>query len=313
MKSSTEITIANLLLPTDFSDESAHAVPCAQGLQARYSANVYVIHVLDLLPFSLSTEPAAVAKTEEIRRSGTERLGRFMQSNRLRRDGFEPVVLAGEASSAVDEFAREHQIDLIVVGSRGDVGVRRLFEGSMAEEIFRAAQSPVMVIGPAAKTRGESGVFNHLLFPTDLGGVSRAAVPYVEFLLKGNSHAKVSFAHFLEQDPGTPYQRHRARQRTQQELMNLIAPDLRERIENLAVEFCTPAQGILEMAEGVAADLLVLGVRHGGSFLRASTHGLFSITHHIVSGAPCPVLTVRDTQILRPDPGSAGARPPRSS
>src|SRR6516162_1349607 len=178
MRDSAAISIRSLLLPTDFSDEAAQAIPCVQGLQRRYGANVYVVHVLDLLPFSLSSEPAAVAKAEEIRRAGTSRLRQFIQTNQLDGEKFESVLLSGEASSAVDQFALEHQVDLIVLGSRGDVGVRRLFDGSMAEEIFRSAQCPVMVVGPAAKTHGESGVFNHLLFATDLGHFSGAAVPY---------------------------------------------------------------------------------------------------------------------------------------
>jgi nucleotide-binding universal stress UspA family protein len=293
MSASAVSSIRSLMLPTDFSDEAAQAVPCIQGLQRRYGCNVYVVHVLDLLPFSLSSDPGAVAKTEEIRRAGRARLRQFMQTNQLNGDKFESVLLSGEASSAVDQFTLEHQVDLIVLGSRGDVGVRRLFDGSMAEEIFRSAQCPVIVVGPAAKTHGECGIFNRLLFPTDLGHFSRAAVPYLEFMLRGSSQAKVSLAHFLEPDPGSPYQRHKARERTRQELRNMLAPDLRHQIEEVIVEVCAPAEGIVEIANGVAADLLILGVPHGGSFLRASTHGLLSITHHIVSGAPCPVLTVR--------------------
>jgi nucleotide-binding universal stress UspA family protein len=290
---STNISITNILLPTDFSVEAGHAIPWAQELQRHYGAKMYVVHVLDLLPFSLSSEPAAVAKKEEILRTGATQLERFMQTNQLRGDGFASELLAGEASFAVDDFAHNRNIDLIVLGSRGDIGLRRLFEGSMAEEIFRTVQCPVMVVGPGAKALGTSGAFNHVLFPTDLGPFTKAAVPYVEFLLRDNSQARISLAHFLELDPGTPYQRHKARQHAQQELMNLIAADLRRRVEDAAVEFCTPAQGILDMANGLTADLLVLGVRQGGSFLRASTHGLLSITHHIISGAPCPVLTVR--------------------
>jgi hypothetical protein len=73
----------------------------------------------------------------------------------------------------------------------------------------------------------------------------------------------------------------------------MIAQDLRHQIEEVVVEFCAPTIGILEMANGVTADLLILGMRHGGSFLRAPTHGLLSIPHHITSGAPCPLLTIR--------------------
>jgi nucleotide-binding universal stress UspA family protein len=73
----------------------------------------------------------------------------------------------------------------------------------------------------------------------------------------------------------------------------MIAPALRHQIEYVVVEFCAPTTGVLEMANGVTPDLLILGASHRGSFLRASTHGLLSITDHTISGTPCPLLTIR--------------------
>jgi nucleotide-binding universal stress UspA family protein len=271
-------------------------VEYVRGLQRQFEANVYVVHVLDLFPYSLSSESGAAAKAENIRRTGNLRTEEFVQKHELKGDKFASVLLSGEVSSAVEQFAREHEIDLIVLGTRGAEGINRVFQGSMAEEIFRSSQCAVMVIGPHAGKAGSSGIFNHLFFPTDLSSYSKAALPYIEFLLAQNSLVKVSLAHFLEQDPGTPYQRHRARQRAEQELTTLISPALRNRIQDVVVEFCPPVEGIVEMTHGVGADMLVLGVRQGGSFVRAATHGLRSVTHHVTTQAPCPVLTVRGLQ-----------------
>jgi nucleotide-binding universal stress UspA family protein len=294
MATRTSICVRNILLPTDFSDESVHAIDYVRGLRRHYHANVYVVHVLDLLPFSLSSDPAAVARSEEISRTGNERMEEFIRTHNLNEEEFEPVLLSGEVSSAVDKFAREREIDLIVLGSRGDVGISRLFQGSMAEEIFRTAHCPVMVVGPKAKMLENGGVFNRLFFPTDLGRFSSAALPYVEFLLTGNSQAKVSLAHFMEQDPGTAYERHKLRRQVESELTAMIPSALRHQIEDVVVEFCSPAEGMIATAHGLTADLLVMGVRYGGSFIRAATHGLRSITHRIISQVSCPVLTVRE-------------------
>jgi nucleotide-binding universal stress UspA family protein len=234
-----------------------------------------------------------VAKTKEITGEGSRRLQEFIEAHGLKQGPFKPVLLTGEVSLAIEEFTKKREIDLIILGSRGDVGLTRLFEGSMAEEIFRTAQCPVLVVGPNAGPAEKPETFNHLFFPSDLSSFSKAAVPYVEFLLTENPAARVSLAHFLGHDPGTAYERHKLRRDAEHELTTMIASALRRQIQDVAVEFCSPADGVIGMAHGFAADLLILGVRQGGSFTKAATHGLRSMTHQIISQAPCPVLTVR--------------------
>lgn len=293
MTTCTEIRIRNILFPTDFSHESVHAVEFVRRLQRHFMATVHVVHVLDLFPFSLASDATAKAKVEEISSEGRRRLQSFIETHGFREKSFQSALLTGEVSIAVDEFSQKHGVDLIVLGSRGDAGLSRLFAGSMSEEVFRTALCPVLVIGPAAHLVQNTETFNHLFFPTDLSTCSRAAVPYIEFLLAENPLARVSLGHFMERDPGAPYARHNLRHQAEQKLVEMITPALRRQIKEVAVEFCSPAEGMIEMAHGLAADLMVLGVRHGGSFVRAETHGLFSITHQIVSQSPCAILTVR--------------------
>ena len=293
MSTCTSIGIRNILFPTDFSDESIHALKFVRKLQNHYKANVHVVHVLDLFPFSLGSDPASLAKTKEITSAGSRRLQEFLETHGLKEESFKPVLVTGEIFWAIEEFTKKHGIDFIILGSRGDVGLTRLFEGSMAEEIFRTALCPVLVAGPGAEPDEQAKTFNHLFFPSDLSSFSKAAVPYVEFLLTENSAARVSLAHFLEHDPGTAYDRHKLRHDAEHELTNMFSPALRRQIENVAVEFCSPADGMIGMARGFATDLLILGVRQGGAFTRAATHGLCSMTHQIISQAPCPIFTVR--------------------
>lgn len=287
----TIIGLRRLLYATDFSDESAQAVNCIRGLQRSYQAEVSVVHVVDLFPFSLNPNPADAARIAEIRQEGGVRVQDFIQTQGFSKGEFTPVVLGGEVSLAIDQFARERQMDLIVLGSRGQVGLDRLFQGSMAEEIFRTTQCPVMVVGPEAVP--SSGPFSRLFFPSDLSPISKAALPYIEFILRKNDEAKISLAHFVEQGPKTPYERHTTRRRLESDLRALINPALRARVEDVVVEFSSPAEGMISVAGGLGAELICLAVRQGGSWTRAATHGLRSITHQVISRSPCPVLTIR--------------------
>lgn len=295
MSTCARIGIQRILFPTDFSDESVQAVEFVRKLQRHFRATVHVVHVLNLFPFSLSSDPAAVAKIEAISHSVREQMQGFTEAHGLKGDSFEPGLLNGEVSFALEEFTRKQEIDLIVLGSSGQTGIRRLFEGSMAEEIFRTALCPVIVIGPNARIAENSETFDRFLFCTDFSPFSRVAAPYVEFLLADNSRATVSLAHFLDHDPGTPYARYKMRHEAGNELKNMISSDLRGQIRDVAVEFCSPAEGMIEMAKGLDADLMILGVRGGGSFTRAATHGWGSMTQQIVSQAPCAILTIRST------------------
>jgi nucleotide-binding universal stress UspA family protein len=290
---STEIAISNVLLATDFSAESAHAVDYARRFCGRQNAKLFVVHVMDVFPFALSADHAAKARIGEIRDNAEAQMKHFVRANGLEQTRIEPHLIEGETSEALEKFIREHEVDLVVLGSRGDTGLNRLFEGSMAEEIFRTAQCPVMVAGPNAKVPPATAMFSRLLFATDLSPFSRIALPYVEYLLHENSSARLTLAHFLDQEADNVNERHQSRRNLEKQLTEMIEPEFRNQIADVVVEACGAPEGMIKMAEGLDADLLVLGVRSGGAFTRAATHGLFSTAARVISEVRCPVLTIR--------------------
>lgn len=77
--------------------------------------------------------------------------------------------------------------ELVIVGTQGLKGLRRLFMGSVAEEVIRHARRPVMVIGPNARKKEHALVGRKqagILVPTDLSKNSRAAERYALSLAK---------------------------------------------------------------------------------------------------------------------------------
>jgi nucleotide-binding universal stress UspA family protein len=287
------VAIRNVLFATDFSEESAHAIDYVRSLRQGYDAQFCVLHVVDLFPFSLSDSPAAVEKAAELRRQAEARIRDFMLVHRFDNRNFRPVVLAGEIGEAVDSFVTENTIDLILLGSRGDLGVERLFLGSTAEEIFRTAHSPVMTVGPRAGAPPKIGRFHHVLFATDFSEHSRTALPWLNKLLAQDQEAKITLAHFVHHDTSSGTEGPHRTARLECELAELLPVSLRPRIAAAVVEPGSPGRSITSLAERCGADLIVLGVRYGGAFLRAATHGYASVTNEVIGKAPCPVLTIR--------------------
>ena len=77
--------------------------------------------------------------------------------------------------------------EIVVVGTQGRKGLKRLMIGSVAEEVIRYAKRPVMVIGPAAQEKGwnvNAKKQLKILVATDLGKNSRAAEHYALSLAK---------------------------------------------------------------------------------------------------------------------------------
>ena len=290
------IAVKNILFPTDFSEESEQAIAYARSLAHAYRAKVHVANVADLFPYSLSDTAEANEKKAELLRQSEVRLKDFMLTHRLEPRHFVPAVLTGEIFAAVEDFAREKEIDLIILGSRGETGLQRLFQGSTAEEIFRTARCPVLIAGPEAREPSKNGLFNQILYATDLSVVSRSALSYLEFLLESNPKSSVALAHFMQQEESNIFRRYKARRRIESELRGLLSPSFQHQIAEVIVEPASAGPAMTEVAAQLPADLLMLGVRYGGAFVRAATHGWSSLPCHVIQQASCPVLTVRSRE-----------------
>lgn len=89
--------------------------------------------------------------------------------------------------------------ELVVIGTQGRIGVKRLLLGSVAEEVVRHARRPVVVIGPAAQEKNQALTRQKqltLLVATDLGKNSRPAEQYALSLAK-RVNAKVCLFYCL--------------------------------------------------------------------------------------------------------------------
>lgn len=123
--------IQQVLLPTDFSSAAAAAADVARAMAGDLRARMHVVHVVPPL-----TDP--VYEAERLERE-TARLGISCES----------ALLRGRPAAEVLRYAREHGIDLIVVGTHGRTGLSHLLLGSVAEEIVRLAPCLVLSV-PAA-------------------------------------------------------------------------------------------------------------------------------------------------------------------
>jgi nucleotide-binding universal stress UspA family protein len=293
LEARTRIEVKNILFATDFSPAATGARPYAAELAKRLGAKLYALHVMAPIVNPM-TEPATWAVIEKATKAEAEE-----QRETLLKSfpGIQPEVLIeeGDLWSILTATVDENKIDLIVLGTRGRSGVRKLFLGSTAEEIFRKAHCAVLTVGPfSPKEPPQRGEFREILYATDFSPESVAAVHYAISLAQ-EFQAHLTLLHVIpDAKPGDLV--HPA------ELLTSSAKLLRDLVPSEAELWCEPryevehgavAEKILEVAEHMRADLIVLGVRRHGGFPGAATHLPIATAHKVVSHATCPVLTMR--------------------
>ena len=288
------LPFSKILHLTDFSACSDAALRWAEDVARANEAKLAVLHVVipDALTYMTPDSPRVALDIQEQWAQGEmQRID--AQLGGLPHDTM--VARGTEVWSVVESKLKELRSDLIVMGTHGRTGLRKLLMGSVAEEILRRSTVPVMTIGPGV-VRGPKGdgTFHRVLLATNFTAGSAEAAAYASSLAK-RDRTELVLVHACEKTGQT-----RSNKRSELSIAEVMhrlyeaipgADTLPCRPEAL-VEFGEAGAQILEVAKRKEADLIVMGIRDAGSVF-AATHLEVGTAHNVVAQAPCPVLTVR--------------------
>jgi nucleotide-binding universal stress UspA family protein len=143
--------LKRILVPTDFSEHSERAAAYAVELARRYQAEeVHCIHVSDIPADLLATSAYYMTGPseqfiEQVRREGRKSLDAFARKH-LEGAPVRTAFLEGRPFVEIIRYARENQIDLIVISTHGRTGLKHALFGSVAEKVVRKAPCPVLVV-----------------------------------------------------------------------------------------------------------------------------------------------------------------------
>lgn len=142
------IHLAKILCPTDYSVTSDNAVRYAVEFARKVGAHIRFIHILSSGNAAVKTEAgndAAVTQPEEDD-DIPESFSRVLMAEKKKGLSADIRVLKGEAAKVIAEQAGSWGADLIIMGSHGRTGLKRLMMGSVAEEVFRSSDIPVLLV-----------------------------------------------------------------------------------------------------------------------------------------------------------------------
>ena len=140
-----------ILIPLDGSATSERGLREAIGLAEGGPATLFLLHVVDIAPMMMDMAVAVGSEEsmDSLRRYGKELLAK--EKNRVVECGLQAETvmrdnMQGPVAEAIVEEAGKLACDLIVMGTHGRSGIRRLALGSHAEGVIRHSPVPVLLV-----------------------------------------------------------------------------------------------------------------------------------------------------------------------
>ncbi len=132
-----------ILVTTDFSANSAVAVPPAIEIACRFDGRLVLIHALE----GARVDPQDVAaELAELAAMAKEQLQEFGAREIGSRAPWTAEVVFGPPYLAITDAAQRHRADLIVLATHGRTGLVHLLLGSVTERVTRMAACPVLTV-----------------------------------------------------------------------------------------------------------------------------------------------------------------------
>ena len=137
-----------ILVPTDFSECADNALAYAVSLAARLDATIHLIHAITISVGSFPEIGVAQAAwaIETSTKNAQESIDGRAAIYRDRVPFGPSVIDVGDARDVIDGNAATIGADLIVMGTHGRRGLRRMLLGSVAESVVRSAPCPVLTV-----------------------------------------------------------------------------------------------------------------------------------------------------------------------
>lgn len=210
-------------------------------------------------------------------------------------DLVQKVIIREESIGHLLREVDEYHPNLVVIATHGREGVRKWLAGSVAEEVFRKVQWPVLVLGPGLVEKDSSPQkqFRTILYATDLSAVSVSALQYAAGI--AHDHEAQLIALYVDENPEEAFSFDRAM------ALQRLNDWLEDRADGLAealtgvhsvVESGKAETEIVKAAAQWGADLVVLGARGLRAVPGAASHFIGGTAYEVVCSSGCPVLIV---------------------
>ena len=145
------IALKNILVATDFGEASDVALTYGRELATRFNATLHVLHVAENIYINAfgaesyaSMAPKMQEKLEAVARRQLDEL--LVDSDHSGPPTQRSILTSSSPAYAIVDYANDHDIELIVMGTHGRGALAHMVMGSVAERVVRLASCPVLTV-----------------------------------------------------------------------------------------------------------------------------------------------------------------------
>ncbi|MDO7135350.1 universal stress protein [Algibacter lectus] len=136
-----------IIVPVDFSEHSEYALKTAAKLAKKHDAEVLALHMLEMSTEALSVSDELLGqKAVFFMKLAEKKFNDFLDKDYLEGVKITPIIKHLKVFSEVNDVAKQHDADIIVMGSHGANGFEEMFVGSNTERVVRSSEIPVLVV-----------------------------------------------------------------------------------------------------------------------------------------------------------------------
>jgi nucleotide-binding universal stress UspA family protein len=158
-----------IVVPTDFSDCSKIAVRFAVAIARQVQAELILLHVLPSLGPTIGRTPSAPFKQQLL--EWTEKQFSQLEAE-IATDGLvlsHQVAYGAGVENVMEPYTQTHAIDLVIMGSKGASGLKKILFGSNTVGVINHSSIPVIVVPENAANRP----ITHLVYASDLKNIEQ--------------------------------------------------------------------------------------------------------------------------------------------
>jgi nucleotide-binding universal stress UspA family protein len=270
-------------------NQKAFAFALAQAKE--FGANLILFHAYDTLVVAAS-ETSGIRYYDYAAAARTEKHQLEPMAEKVREAGVqcEVIVRPGLAADQILSFAREREIDRIVMGTHSPGPIGKLLVGSVAEAVLRTAKLPVFIVGPDVV----DGSYRNFATRTILCAASlhEASSVVASFAadLAVQHNARLILQHVIRPQERAEVLAGRTLDEIEKDLMLLVPPKLAHKISiQTIVVPGDPTEELLYQSRAQQADLIVLGAQGASAFAAITRNG---VVYKVLAHTHCPVITL---------------------
>jgi nucleotide-binding universal stress UspA family protein len=251
-------------------NQKAFAFAVAQAKE--FGANLILFHAYDTLVVAAS-ETSGIRYYDYAAAARTEKHQLEPLAEQVRKEGIqcEVVVRPGLAADQVLAFAREREIDRIVMGTHSPGPIGKLLVGSVAEAVLRKFATRTILC--ASSLHEASSVV--AVFAAELA-VEHGARLVLQHVIRPQERTEILAGRSLDE--------------IEKNLLQLVPPKLQNKISiQTIVVPGDPTEELLYQSKAQQADLIVLGAQGASAFAAITRNG---VVYKVLAHAHCPVITL---------------------